>query len=143
MKTKGNTITKTDSVWFTSKGQWQCGLVYISVSMMLLILTAFTGPPKGASTPGIVPGLTARAAAHVNDAFTSAADLNATRGPRAFASLPLAAQAAISTTLGRDNCSYHALPSPAGFQAQNRPHGLEVAFTRGGVTSTSTKHGPA
>jgi hypothetical protein len=47
--------------------------------------------------------------------------------------LPLAAQSAISASLGRDDEAYHLQPAPGGFQAANPGQGLEIAWSAEGV----------
>ena len=53
-----------------------------------------------------------------------------TDGP---SSLPLPAQAAISSALGRDQKAYHAQARGNGFEAENPQHALSAAFTPEGV----------
>jgi hypothetical protein len=50
-----------------------------------------------------------------------------------FRSLPQAAQAAISASIGRENGAYHAVPRGANFRAANPTHGFWEEFTRDGV----------
>jgi uncharacterized repeat protein (TIGR01451 family) len=53
--------------------------------------------------------------------------------PAKLTGLPLAAQAQISATLGRDQSSYHAVPRASGFRMENKNHRLAADFTSKGV----------
>ena len=50
-----------------------------------------------------------------------------------ISSLPLAAQAAISGVLGRDNRDYHATATARGFRSENPAHALATDFANSGV----------
>jgi hypothetical protein len=52
-------------------------------------------------------------------------------------SLPAAAQAAISTSLGRDDAAYQVTPTGAGFETRNARHHVTAAFKASGVTFRS------
>jgi hypothetical protein len=47
--------------------------------------------------------------------------------------LPVAAQAAVSDSLGRDDAGYHMIPAATGYQANNPAHHLDASFTSEGV----------
>ncbi len=46
---------------------------------------------------------------------------------------PVGAQGAISSSLGRDDPSYHASATSGGLRAANRRHGLSIGFSRDGI----------
>jgi hypothetical protein len=59
--------------------------------------------------------------------------LGAERAQEALAALPPAAQAVVSTSIGRDLGAYHATPRDAGFRLANERHGIDVAVTTTGL----------
>ena len=61
------------------------------------------------------------------------ARLDGTKGAEALASLPPAAQAMISATLGRDDRSYHVATARDGLRAENPAQRLNLHFRLAGV----------
>lgn len=58
-----------------------------------------------------------------------------TQSEDAIAQLPLEAKAAISRVLGRDNPSFRATRSAAGYHVMNEQHGFSARFSRSGFLS--------